>query len=272
MVDILGYVFLVIFVLTALLTLLSLPDWIKIPENYRKTLFKSLLLEVIGAIIIVFSNNYIEKASKQTTYKVLPKGWVAIDVETGKIVNPYIEITTADSSYSEPIEQSIVTNKSTLIRNSLCGEISANGLQIKNEDSMILGCIHTSLLNETGLFNTILSDSGEISSSKSYTIVKFKKDTINGWVQTGSFIKNSPFVFNVLDDASKTIYSITDKKNKELFRSTESSKMLFNIDQRMIHFYENEGKFYLFRISGADLTPGKEFVHVLQIKFEPAMK
>lgn len=272
MVELLGYVFLVIFILTALLTLLSLPNWIKIPESYRKTLFKSLLLEVIGSIIIVFSNNYIEKSNSEPIYETYPKGWVAIDIEDGKIVTPIIKVKTDNKSFTIPIEVSKTPKKASLIRGTLSGEIGKSGLEIKNADSMVLGCIHTSLLSETGLFNTILSDSGEISSSKSYTIVKFNKDSANGWTQTGSFIKNSPFSFKVLDEASKTVYKITDNHNTELFNSSTSSKSLFNLDQRMIHFYEHKGKFYLFRITGADLSKENKFVNVLQIKFEPAMK
>ncbi len=42
--------FLVIFIATAILTLASLPGWIRIPEKYRSRLFAALLLQVIGSV------------------------------------------------------------------------------------------------------------------------------------------------------------------------------------------------------------------------------
>jgi hypothetical protein len=56
MAQVLWIMFLSIFGLTALLTLASLPDWITIPEWYRKKLFVALLLQVVGAVIILFKN------------------------------------------------------------------------------------------------------------------------------------------------------------------------------------------------------------------------
>ena len=44
-------IFFTIFSLTALLTLASLPGWVKISENYKKALFAALILEVIGFVV-----------------------------------------------------------------------------------------------------------------------------------------------------------------------------------------------------------------------------
>lgn len=56
--TVLGYLFLAIFALTAILTLASLPGWINIPEWYRKKLFIALVLEVVGAVIMLFNQTY----------------------------------------------------------------------------------------------------------------------------------------------------------------------------------------------------------------------
>jgi hypothetical protein len=45
------WVFLVIFVLSALIALASLPEWIRLEEYYKKKLFVLLILEVIGCIV-----------------------------------------------------------------------------------------------------------------------------------------------------------------------------------------------------------------------------
>ncbi len=56
--DILDIVFLVIFALTAVITLLSLPNWIKIGEWYKKKLFGILILQVVGAVIMVYKDKH----------------------------------------------------------------------------------------------------------------------------------------------------------------------------------------------------------------------
>jgi hypothetical protein len=57
MATVLWIMFLSIFGLTAILTLASLPDWITIPEWYRKKLFVALILQVVGAVIILFKQS-----------------------------------------------------------------------------------------------------------------------------------------------------------------------------------------------------------------------
>jgi hypothetical protein len=48
-------IFIIIFLATAVLTICALPGWIKIPNNYLKILFSSLLLEVIACVFLVFN-------------------------------------------------------------------------------------------------------------------------------------------------------------------------------------------------------------------------
>lgn len=50
--DLFLYTFLAIFVSLAVLTVGSLPGWIKIPETYRKKLFATLVLQVIGCVVL----------------------------------------------------------------------------------------------------------------------------------------------------------------------------------------------------------------------------
>jgi hypothetical protein len=43
--------FLAIFIATAILTLASLPGWVRIPEKYRSRLFAALILQVVGSVV-----------------------------------------------------------------------------------------------------------------------------------------------------------------------------------------------------------------------------
>jgi hypothetical protein len=51
MFDTFLYAFLSIFIVTAIISLASLPGWLKIEEPYRKVLFRALLLEVVACVI-----------------------------------------------------------------------------------------------------------------------------------------------------------------------------------------------------------------------------
>ncbi len=83
--SILFFTFLIIFIATAILTLASLPEWIKIPDKYRKVLFTTLIVEVVGCVIILFKSTVIGE------HKIFPdKNWFAIEAHTGKILNPFI--------------------------------------------------------------------------------------------------------------------------------------------------------------------------------------
>jgi hypothetical protein len=50
--DLFIYTFLFIFIALAVLTVGSLPGWIKIPEHYRRKLFATLVLQVIGCVVL----------------------------------------------------------------------------------------------------------------------------------------------------------------------------------------------------------------------------
>ena len=74
----------VIFALTALLTLCALPGWIKIPDNYLKILFSSLILEVIAFVFVFVKSGDPDKDIKsRLSYK--GSDWVLLN-DTGKIV------------------------------------------------------------------------------------------------------------------------------------------------------------------------------------------
>ena len=87
--NILITIFLVIFVLIAVLTLASLPGWIEIPKKSRDQLFMALLLEVFGAIIILFSQNILYKEEKPITLRAA-SNWVARDLDKSELTKPRV--------------------------------------------------------------------------------------------------------------------------------------------------------------------------------------
>lgn len=268
-IAILGYLFLVIFALTALLTLLSLPNWIVIPDDYRKALFRMLLLEVAGAVIILFTNSYLKKEALYNP-KDSPE-WVALNLEDGSLFQPKIAMRNPDSILVLGADTRKALDR--LQSKLLYGELMGGGFTVKNSKKQALGYISKSELENSKLFNAIRSEKGEISASDDYRLVKFFKTTHGNWERRGEFLYPSPYTIKILDEDGKTTYRIYDsRENTVVFNSTTSSKQLFDVDNRIIHFYQYEKEFYLFRITEANLTSRNgSYVHVLQIKLKPVV-
>lgn len=273
LIEILGYAFLVIFVLTAILTLASLPGWINIPENYQKVLFKTLVLEVVGAIVVLFTSNYLNGTDgpTQLTIQPNPGGWAIIG-EDGSVLQPTLTIKDPDTTFA--LGPDTETMRRVLTNLKYSGQLTSSGLLLHtNDNQALLGQLSASELKQIGLFNTIDSHQGEIAGSTNYSLVKFIKGDDGKWVRSGAFLSGSPFSVRVFDLGTKTIYEIHDSQKEEVvFSSSRSSEPLFNVDNRKLHFYQHESNFYLLRITEADLSGDKKFVHFLQIKFRPALE
>ena len=272
MITILGYLFLVIFALTAILTLASLPGWIEIPDEYRKILFRALLLEVVGAIVLLYTNSFINPPDPEIGIEVSPPNWVAFNTDSAAVIQPTVIITRGGDTLRRPVGQPLANGNLLFNPNNTRGLFTDEGLVVQNRANGKLGLVPTSVLTELGFFNTIRSNDGIIPSSSNYKLIKFQRPENSQWVQRGSFIKDSPYLFQIKDDQTGTHYQIIRSESQELiYDSNESSGEPFNIDQRMIHFFEHEGSFYLFRITGADLIT-ENYVNVLQIKLEPGIE
>lgn len=263
----LGYVFLVVFTLTALLTLLSIPGWITIPEKYRDTLFKTLIIEVIGVVITLFTNSYLARESDRIQFIDDNLSWVALDVVTGNIVHPSFKIDVNDS-----IIEHIPHSNSSFANLELSAKVEGNFLSIYTNDSFSIGTIQPSKINELGLFNTIKSDGGTISSLNNFSLIKFQKNTkSSSWYMKGQLVHNSPFDFQLKDHQKGGISYQILKNGVVLFDSNSRSASLFDVDNRLIHIYESNGVFYMFRITEADLNNEKQYVNVLQIRLDPQL-
>jgi|GEM_PF-5837311 len=268
LIELLGYVFLVIFVLTAALTLASIPGWIEIPEEYRKTLFKSLLLEVVGAIVVLFTQSYIpvneDGAMPKKCYASFGNGLVlALDVEDAVGDSCMFELKNGSAwrilpNYDEKLNV----------------ELDKKGKLIVSADTVRLGSVSKESLAKLSLFNVLCGKDAQQLAYNNYRLVKFQK---NGdiWVRFGSFLKNSdngvPIDFQIFESNEQgTAYKII-KGDDVYFNSLDVSKTLFDVDDRVIHLVPQKKSYTLFLIVGANLQSDDKFVHVMQMRLTPTL-
>lgn len=73
------WVFFAIFLFTAVLSLGSLPGWIRLPEYYKKKLFVLLVVEVVGCVctfgVRIFNSITSAKIALRDTLLIPPYGW-----------------------------------------------------------------------------------------------------------------------------------------------------------------------------------------------------
>ena len=272
MTAILGYVFLGIFVLTALLTLASLPGWIKIPEKYRSQLFKALLLEVVGAIIILFGNVYLYPqdtgGTGESKIMISPhEDWVAVDLGSSKIIQPKVLV--------DSVEKKVLGKSkgfSDLFKDQ---ELSIKNIKdqynLINEDEESFGIILKETLRKNSFFNNLVKDS-----EKGVTKIRFNRTARRGWKRMNDFLANSPFYIEMFERPG-TYYNImrkTSSGSEQLFTSKGKGDLL-NKANRSVHFHESDGHFNLFFIDAADnvdTTETERFVRFVQVRLEPQVK
>lgn len=261
--TILKYSFLGIFLLTAIIGIGSLPDWIKIQEWYKKKIFIALILEVVGAIIILFNNLNTPKVDNYTGLNIRNINWVAVN-ENAQFISP--EIAIKDSMY----EGRLLESSFSQFKN-LRPALEKRMLLIKNIDNKTIGEIPEESLEELGFFNEIESDKSDISSSKNYSYISWEKDKNDEWVPLGE--SGTPFELEVYDENNKTKYNIVDTLTKEvMFNSDNKSEYLFNVNNRINHFYSHNNKYYLIRIAFADLSnKKKKYVRVIYLRLNPIL-
>ena len=280
MITILGYLFLVIFALTAVLTLASLPGWIEIPDEYRKILFRVLLLEVIGAIILLYTNSFINPPDPEIKFEVSPSNWVAFNTDSAAVIQATAIITRGGDTLRKPVGQPLASGNLLFNANNTRGLITEEGLVVQNRANGRLGLVPSSILSQLGLFNTIKSIDRTSSSSDNYRLVKFEPRTDGSWVPTSKFITDCPFYAEVFSGSKGTGYRIIRAREEEkplvLFSSYDVNGDPINFNQRLIHFYEDPDSrsFYLFRITGADLLENEipDYVNIMQLKLEPGIE
>jgi len=261
-IDILIYGFLAIFFATAVLGIASIPGWIDIPEYYRKRIFIALILEVIGVIIILFKHEFIDEEAIAYTppnISINQANWVALNSQ-GQLVNPVITVDDQDTIISKQLGRTSLDPFK-----GLSAKVTEDGLNILNTDNVNLATIKNTELKQLGLYNSIQMNGSAISSEENYAYVKWGKQPGANWKARGQFLP--PFQLDVIDYAEGTYYLITNTETGiTVYDSRNSSKNLFAVDNRIIHFLKHNNTYYLLRITQADLQSDAKYVHVLNIK------
>ena len=270
--DTVFYVFLVIFCSTWLLWLLSFvkTNSINIPEWYRKKIFIAIVAEVASAIIFLFYYHH-------TTNKVLEKAKVVseninwISYENGNHLSPKVKIIANDNTYLKEFKANTSQNKILVGR-----KTDTTKLNIYSQQNDFLGYIKRSNLSKIGFFNDLKSTNKKIETNSHYKFIKWTKQK-KAWKRNNYFIE--PFEFNIYDSNLGTFYRIINTiSNDTLYDSKDVKEKKIKInhideDDRINHFIEYQNKFYLFRITHANLEDsGKKYVHVLILKIEPQIK
>ncbi len=264
--KILFFTFVSIFIATAILTIASLPGWIKIPSNYQKALFSALILEVIACVVILF------KQTMMFDIKLKPNvEWVALGVNDGKLLHPELIVNDSVIHLGAPLQQAqerILQNEYELVND-------PRGLLIQSVgDQFFLGKISNRKGRNGMIFNSLVSSGNEITGSSSYRKVKFSADRgLNSWQIKGAIFEDCPFEISVKDSPqSSTVYLIRNKLTDVIeFNSEDESENVINTDFRKLHFLENNNLFYLIRILEADLSSESRYINFMIVKLQPQL-
>ena len=230
--NVLGGMFIAIFAITAILTLLSLPNWINIGEWYRKKLFLALIIEVVALVLLIGRNELLKDNSpKALTARIGPNESLRPAVKPG---------------------------------GNIC---------VISSDSVELGTISPVSFERMNFFTRINSSADD---AEKNDVVKWESAAgSTKWViARGKEMTNPPFALDVRDVGQETVYVITNTvTGEEKFNSgTYHKEGLFDLENRMTHFYGHDNTYCLFRIISSELTKGKKrHVHVLQVKLDPAL-
>lgn len=265
--------FVVIFILTAILTLLSIPNWIKIEDTYKKTLFNSLILEVIGVIILVAAyafgikkNNNEEITSKDDKLVINNLGYTIGERDT-----------ILKSSYLQKIP-SLKFNP----------DFSAEKteLNIESQDNVKIGKIGIDDLKQTGFFNSL-----GVFQASDYTNIRWKPNANGIWeivkvdqkslkerpTYSSEYLDNIRFDIYTISNGSDPQYRIIDNKDTidhwtSDFSYRTRAPISYLTWRQNIITKAHECFHYIFLITGADFTSKKlsdHYVDVMQIRVSP---
>lgn len=260
--QILFFTFLAIFVLTAIIALLSLPGWIKIHDKYRKKLFTCLILEVIACIVFLFSdlllnNNVKKKVEKlQTEYFLMEKN-------TGRLYR--VSVTPKKEGIHEEEQEIIKKNEYSLEMDGVKKESFKITLNNDNKKQEIHGKILLSEIERSGLFNSLnIVNNGDIA------IIDFYPYAPQREKKKIDILKKFPFKLEVNADATGVYYRCFKKDNQGNEIDIIENSVAGNED-RQPKIYQDNDTFYFIHIIRADFSLEKDeekFVRFIIVKFK----
>ena len=245
-------VFIAIFVATAIITLCSLPDWIKIPENYRKALFSALIIEVVACVILLFRETILEGQQKAISHTE----WVGINSK-GELISPLLgeePLGLAPDIFTDILRRNATYD---LVKEREARDTMRSDFVIRNE-SFCLGKVSLASLSNLSLFDGIDPKDNEFKRFK----FSFKNEK---WKAEDTLPEEWPLAISM--NGSK--YSISDTSPNSNYSVSSSN---FNADSRSLHFFKaSDNAYYLVRISDARLRGDDCFVTFLIIRLVPTL-
>lgn len=196
--------FISIFIATAVLTLISLPGWIKIEEKYKKQLFKLLIVEVIGLVTTLGYNVLVKDV------KINPNNWIALDYMNGKLLD---SIQFKHGLY-ENFNAHLTANKQEILKRQVLQiEKKEDIVLVKSSNDICLGQINEKELSENKLYEDI--------NLKDEIRLTFVRNENNTWETKGQQIFKMtkwPFEIGVKCDNRGFFYTVKDKKKNTFIK------------------------------------------------------
>ena len=249
-------IFAVIFLATATLTICALPGWIKIPDNYLKILFSSLILEVIACVFVVF--NIVRPSAHKCEDALKHKAgnnWVIIN-EKGKVFPLYLNDSVISTDINAFSREAREQARFTLVK-----EESQDGVKyfVKNDSSIYMGRLYDKSLANLNLFNEINMDQSE-----------FKR--IHYTKNNGQWAGDAlPKKWSLRITVSNAGYAVADS-NTDYYEESANS---FDKGKRKLHsFRGSDNAFYIVGITDADNSSEEKqhFVTFMIIRTEMESK
>lgn len=249
-------VFIVIFLTTAILTICALPGWIKIPDNYLKILFSSLILEVIASVFLLFNDFSPSKHKDEYKFSYKYKGveyknenWVVLNDE-GRIFQLFmndLELGMKVENFSDKVKNSDIYK---LVKKD--GEYL-----VMTKDTMCIGRVAEKIIKDSlKLFDEIRLK------ENAFKCLVYRKDENNKWYLSEGEKLSKKWSLKI--DLDWSTYTVSDS---DTILYKESSG--FGTDQRNLHSFKgSDGAFYLVRIITADNYTSNKHVTFIIIRTE----
>jgi len=251
--TILLWIFIAIFVATAIITLGSLPGWIKIPDSYRKVLFSALLLEVASCILLLFGKYFLEDKAPNSVHI----DGVGLTSE-GELIHLSSWNENLLSLKPEDFADKLLNSATySLVKEADKNDSKRIEFVVRNK-SLPIGKVSLSSLDSLSLFDGIDPYRNEFKRVK--YLIKDKR-----WEEGMKLSSGWPFDIIVNNSG----YKISDKV-PDYFPEITSSE--FNSNARNLHFFRASDKaYYIVRISDANLGEQSPFVAFFVIRLVPTL-
>lgn len=250
-------IFLFIFIATAVLTLASLPGWVKIPENYRKILFSSLLLEVVGCIVLLFQQNFLQDKKLELTLN--DKACIAIST-TGKLSPIFVNDSSLGLTLTSFCNQARTGAIYTLSKETDPRDAKRVDFVLKS-DSLPIGSIAMKSLEDLGFFNEIQSNGSEMDR------IRFNRYPDGRWEQK-DFLNEDWKISLGIDGQN---YYIMDTETNKKYMPKKSGLNNFNKNNRELHFIRTSDSYYLVRMTDANLQDSVGFAVFMVLRIKPVI-